>query len=82
MGQLADTRAEYGMSTDVEHQYLAFTIASEEYAVEILRVQEIRCWEPVTVLPNAPDYIKGVINIRDPVTHGFVERIFQCPRAG
>ncbi len=46
------------------NQFLTFIMASEEYGVDILRVQEIRGWESVTVIPNTPEYIKGVINIR------------------
>ncbi|MER2493849.1 chemotaxis protein CheW [Catenovulum sediminis] len=46
------------------NQYLSFFINDEEYAVDILRVQEIRCWEGATVIPNSPKYIKGVMNLR------------------
>jgi purine-binding chemotaxis protein CheW len=53
-----------GTSADDEQQYLTFIMAGEEYGVDILAVQEIRGWEPTTVIPNAPDYIKGVINLR------------------
>ncbi|WP_084332482.1 chemotaxis protein CheW [Marinobacterium jannaschii] len=45
-------------------QCLTFILAGEEYAVDILRVQEIRGWGPVTFLPNTPDYLKGVLNLR------------------
>jgi purine-binding chemotaxis protein CheW len=45
-------------------QYLTFLLAGEEYAVDILRVQEIRGWEKATVIPNTPAYVRGVINIR------------------
>jgi len=45
-------------------QYLTFTLAEEEYGVNILRVQEIRGWETVTRMPNAPVYVKGVLNLR------------------
>lgn len=45
-------------------QYLSFTLGSEEYGVDILRVQEIRSWEPVSRIPNAPAYEKGVVNLR------------------
>lgn len=45
-------------------QYLTFIMADEEYGVDILRVQEIRGWENVTPIPNAPPHIKGVINLR------------------
>ncbi|OUS40216.1 chemotaxis protein CheW [Oleispira antarctica] len=53
-----------GANSDDEQQYLTFIMAGEEYGVDILAVQEIRGWEPTTVVPNAPDYIKGVINLR------------------
>lgn len=45
-------------------QYLTFLMDEEEYGVEILKVQEIRGWEPTTTIPNSSDYIKGVINLR------------------
>ncbi len=45
-------------------QYLTFILAGEEYGVDILRVQEIKGWERVTPIPNTPEYIKGVINLR------------------
>ena len=46
------------------HEYLTFYIADEEYGVDILCVQEIRVLKQLTELPNKPDYIKGVINLR------------------
>lgn len=48
-------------------QYLTFMMDNEEYGIEILSVQEIRGWEPMTVIPNSPDYVKGVINLRGTV---------------
>jgi len=53
-----------GSNSDDEQQYLTFIMAGEEYGVDILAVQEIRGWVATTVVPNAPDYIKGVINLR------------------
>ena len=47
-----------------QQEYMGFTLGAEEYAVEILRVQEIRGWEAVTRVPNSPDYVKGVLNLR------------------
>src|SRR5471032_338586 len=44
------------------HEYLAFTLGSEEYGIDILKVQEIRGYEAVTRIANAPEFIKGVIN--------------------
>ncbi|WP_018691360.1 chemotaxis protein CheW [Algicola sagamiensis] len=51
-------------ATGESRQFLTFMMDDEEYGVDILSVQEIRGWEPATVLPNAPDYVKGVINLR------------------
>ncbi|MCF6202625.1 MAG: chemotaxis protein CheW [Methylococcaceae bacterium] len=45
-------------------QFLSFTLGDEEYGVDILSVQEIRSWEPVSRIPNVPDYEKGVVNLR------------------
>ena len=50
--------------TDIEQEYLTFILDGEEFGVDILRVQEIRVLSKVTSLPNKPDYIKGVINLR------------------
>jgi purine-binding chemotaxis protein CheW len=47
-----------------EQEYLTFILNGEEYGVDILCVQEIRVWSSVTELPNKPEYIKGVINLR------------------
>lgn len=48
-------------------QYVAFMLGEEEYAVEILSVQEIIRWSKVTRVPKAPEYVKGVINLRGTV---------------
>ena len=48
-------------------QYLTFILAEEEYAIDILRVQGIQGWDTVTAIPNTPDYILGVINLRGSV---------------
>jgi purine-binding chemotaxis protein CheW len=45
-------------------QYLSFMLGGEEYATDILRVQEIKGWDTVTRVPYAPDYVLGVINLR------------------
>lgn len=49
---------------DHEQEYLTFVLNGEEFGVDILCVQEIRVWSSVTELPNKPNYIKGVINLR------------------
>ena len=54
-----------GLDADSDaDQYLTFILADEEYGVDILRVQEIKGWDNVTPIPNTPEYIKGVINLR------------------
>ena len=45
-------------------EFLAFTLGSEEYCIDILKVQEIRGYETVTPLPNTPAFMKGVVNLR------------------
>jgi purine-binding chemotaxis protein CheW len=51
-------------NSDTTIQYLSFVLGKEEYGVDILRVQEIRSWEPVSRVPNVPYYEKGVVNLR------------------
>jgi purine-binding chemotaxis protein CheW len=53
-------------ATDQE-QYLTFRLGGEEFGFDILRVQEIRGWTPVTPIPNAPAWLKGVMNLRGTV---------------
>ena len=50
--------------TGTAAQYLTFTLGQEEYAVDILKVQEIRGYDAVTAIANTPAFIKGVINLR------------------
>jgi purine-binding chemotaxis protein CheW len=53
------------MGQDAEGpQYLTFMLAGEHYGVDILRVQEIKGWAPVTRIPNTPEYLRGVLNLR------------------
>lgn len=62
-------------------QYLTFMMAGEEYGIEILSVQEIRGWESMTVIPNQPDFVKGVINLRGTVVPVIDLRLrFQLPK--
>ena|SRR6185503_52126 len=48
-------------------QYLTFVVGDEEYGVGILRAKEIIEYDTVTTVPNAPAYIRGVINLRGSV---------------
>ena len=45
-------------------EYLTFRLGAEEYGIDILRVQEIRSYEPPTRIANAPAFLKGVVNLR------------------
>ncbi|ORE88886.1 purine binding chemotaxis protein CheW [Oceanococcus atlanticus] len=58
----ADDKA--GQLEGERREFLSFRLGAEEYGVDILKVQEIRSYDSVTRLPEAPAYIKGVINLR------------------
>lgn len=53
-----------GDEDGVASEFLTFTLGNEEYAIDILKVQEIRGYEQPTLIANAPPFIKGVINLR------------------
>ena len=59
----APVRAATGTPTAIR-EFLAFKLGREEYGIDILRVQEIRSYEPPTRMANAPDFILGVVNLR------------------
>ena len=48
-------------------QYLTFMLGDEEFGVEILRVQGIQGWDSATPIPNSPDFVLGVTNLRGSV---------------
>jgi purine-binding chemotaxis protein CheW len=45
-------------------EFLAFTLGEEEYGLDIQKVQELRGYDAVTRIANAPEFIKGVVNLR------------------
>src|SRR5258708_966942 len=49
---------------DAVREVLVFVLGQEEYAVDILKVQEIRGYDKVTAIPSAPAFLKGVVNLR------------------
>ena len=59
---LSSTPALPGMSGPLE--FIAFTLGKEEYGIDIQKVQELRGYEKPTRIANAPDFIKGVVNLR------------------
>ena len=52
------------VAVQARSEYLTFTLGKEDYGIDILKVQEIRGYEAVTRIANAPDFIKGVVNLR------------------
>lgn len=52
------------MAREAMREVLVFVLGREEYGVDILKVQEIRGYEKVTPIPAAPEYLKGVVNLR------------------
>ena len=64
MAMQSEKGAVAGDSDPPGQEYLAFTIADEEYGIDILAVQEIRGYDVVTRIAGAPAFIKGVINLR------------------
>ena len=48
----------------ITNEFLTFRLGEEEYGIEILKVQEIRGYDAITQIANAPDFIKGVVNLR------------------
>ena len=65
-GQAADKANEsHGLSlSHNSNEFLTFRLGEEEYGIEILKVQEIRGYDSITQIANAPEFIKGVVNLR------------------
>ncbi len=60
MGQMESI----GKLANASNEFLSFRLGSEEYGIDILKVQEIRGYDAVTRIANTPEFIKGVINLR------------------
>ncbi|TAM11495.1 MAG: chemotaxis protein CheW [Nevskiaceae bacterium] len=64
------------------NEYLTFGLGEEEYGVDILKVQEIRGYDTVTRIPDTPDFVKGVINLRGTIVPVVDMRMkFKLPNA-
>ena len=61
---MSESRTVTPSATGTTHQFLTFALGAEEYGVEILKIQEIKGFSVITPLPNAPAYVKGVLNLR------------------
>lgn len=63
-------------------EYLTFQLAQEEYGIDILKVQEIRSYEQPTRMAQAPDFIKGIIDLRGVIVPIIDLRLkLQCAKA-
>ncbi|MEI2657707.1 MAG: chemotaxis protein CheW, partial [Nitrosomonas sp.] len=52
------------ITSHLANEFLTFRLGEEEYGIEILKVQEIRGYDSITQIANAPEFIKGVVNLR------------------
>ena len=74
MGKMAEGTA--------AREYLTFRLDQEEYGIDILKVQEIRGYEPPTRIANAPAFIQGVVNLRGTIVPIVDMRLkFHCAQA-
>jgi len=64
-----------------EGKYLTFSIADEEYGIGILKIKEIIGMMPITSVPQTPEYVKGVINLRGKVIPVMDLRLKFCMEA-
>ena len=65
---MPDDRATDSMASAADNgQFLTFTLQNEEYGIEILKVQEIKGFSKITPIPNAPMFVRGVMNLRGTV---------------
>ncbi len=79
---LAQADAAAGSREAQSGEFLTFRLGAEEYGIDILRVQEIRSYEPPTRIANAPAFIKGVVNLRGVIVPIIDLRLkLDCPSA-
>ena len=71
-----------GVTSAGAREYLTFRLDQEEYGIDILKVQEIRGYEPPTRVADAPHFIKGVVNLRGTIVPIVDMRLkFNCANA-
>jgi purine-binding chemotaxis protein CheW len=56
-----------GSEGDKMHELIAFRMGNQEFCVDVMSIREIRGWTAATPLPQAPDFVRGVINLRGTV---------------
>lgn len=59
-GGSSDNEVETGKTV----QFVSFKVDDSEYGIDIMAVREIQGWVEVTTLPNTPEYVRGVLNLR------------------
>ena len=64
MDKFTEARANGSVGDNGTRQVLTFSLGGEVYGVDILRVKEIRGWSPVTRIPQSPEAVLGVLNLR------------------
>ncbi len=68
MAELAETMSQaIELVIEKEGKYLTFTLDNEEYGIGILKIKEIIGMMPITTVPQTPEFVKGVINLRGKV---------------
>lgn len=76
------TNPEVRTAAGSPRQLLTFLLGEESFGVDILRVQEIRGWSPVTKIPHSPDEVLGVLNLRGSIVPIVdLRRLFRLSRA-
>ena len=82
MLDMGQTNSQQTDERGLAQEYLTFTLGPEEYAIDILKVQEIRGYEKPTAIANAPNFIKGVVNLRGTIVPIVDMRLkFNCEKA-
>lgn len=66
-----EDRAERHAGAGGQRQFISLKVGAENYAIDILSVREIKGWTSTTVLPNQPDYVLGVLNLRGAIVPVF-----------
>jgi purine-binding chemotaxis protein CheW len=56
-----------GAGGATQHEFMTFRVRGQEFCVDVMSVREIRGWTPATPVPQAPSYVRGVINLRGTV---------------
>lgn len=64
MNAIANNAQSVINATGSSLEFLSFTLGKEEYGISIQKVQELRGYDTVTRIANAPEFVKGVVNLR------------------